>query len=291
MLMSWPYQGLAQALSERPEDVLAKWLHFYRSSRLRLPGPMADDELSRWFAPLMESLTDALAPTPRADGRTGVPAPGLIPGADDLRELEKSAAFLGARLAAEQVSGFDVAAVFTALRETVVPLCDPEARPEVDSFLEWLTVLAVNSMSTAREQALRERQREELEAGTPIVLVSPDVIAVFLIGSPDKLALETILGKTMLRVARVGARAVILDLAGLANKGERPLVEAVAKFLEHRKIAGHIPVILAGIDAEDRPRWSDACARGGDTVSIVPTFERAFDVAGEHSEYRLVRRG
>ncbi|MBT8491680.1 MAG: hypothetical protein KJO07_01360, partial [Deltaproteobacteria bacterium] len=266
--MDWAYQGLARALSDRPEYVLAEWLASYRNSSLRLPLPMADDELCRWIAPLLESLTEAFAPVPRADGRTAAPILGLVPGAADVREVEKAAAFLGGRLAAENVSGFDVAAVFIALRDALSPHC-PQASSEVHGFIEWLTVLGLDALVTARERALQERTREELERGTPVVLVAPDVVAVFLIGRPDYLALDTIFGRLMLRVARVGARAVIVDASGLAGGVEPAVFEAVGRFCQHRKIVSAVPVLLAGTDPEDRAHWQGHA----ETATMAGSFE------------------
>jgi hypothetical protein len=283
--VQWAYQGLVAALGDRPEDVLAEWLRSYRASPLRLPGPMADDELCRWIAPLLESLTEAFAPVPRPDGRTAQPISALVPGAADVREVEKAAAFLGGRMAAENVSGFDVAAVFTALRDALSPYC-PGAAGEVHAFIEWLTVLALDALVTARERALLERTREELERGTPVVLVAPDVAAVFLIGRPDSLALDTIFGRLMLRVARIGARAVIIDVTGLASGVDDVIFESVGRFCQHRKIAGRIPVLVAGSEPEDRGRWQGHA----ETAVISGSFEAALESALEHSEFRLVRR-
>src|SRR5437764_13967943 len=102
-------QQLAAILHERSGEILAGWIVRFERSPLRFRRAAKAATYAAQVASLIESLTSA------AHG--GVE--GLVPGSDATRELERSAAFLGAQFSSEGATGFDIAALLLELREVV----------------------------------------------------------------------------------------------------------------------------------------------------------------------------
>jgi hypothetical protein len=188
---------------------------------------------------------------PDADA-SGAP---LVPGSHAARELEKAVSFAGASLASAGLSGFDVAAAMLGLRDVLVAYVDEPEASRVRAVFEWLTIIALDSHGSATAMSATERMREQLERGTPVVAVVPEVPAVFLVGAPDSAGLDSIFARLMLLVVRVGATSVIIDTTGLDDAAEPALVEAVGRFLGHRKVAGAVEALAVGLDDEQIAVW------------------------------------
>src|SRR5262245_3466278 len=96
--------------------------------------------MARLLSPILESLGDALRPTSQPTIESASP---LVPGSAAAREVEKSAALVGAILAAGTASGFDAAALFYALRDVLAEApVRPDERAALRRFAEWITVVA-----------------------------------------------------------------------------------------------------------------------------------------------------
>jgi hypothetical protein len=80
---------LAAILRERSNEILAAWIVRFERSPLRFRRATKAATHTAQVASLVEALTEA------AHGG----APALVPGSDAARELERSAAFLGAQFA------------------------------------------------------------------------------------------------------------------------------------------------------------------------------------------------
>ena len=259
--------------------MLASWAHRFERSALRMPRPVDPRQHGALVAGLIEALGEA---TLHADAR-------LQPGAAELRELEKASSFSGGALFAGGASAFDVAALILSLRDAVTEFASADRIAALGELFEWLVILALDGFATAGAVSARERADEQLEAGTPVLLVTPDVPAVFLVGAPGQATLDAILARAMLLVVRTGARTLIVDVSGLADASSPPVTESVDRLLAHPRLAG---VELSMVGATDEA--SSAFRRMADhrraDLQLRDRFDAALTAAFERAGCQLVRR-
>ena len=278
MIEETRYRRLAAALRDNIDAHTASWEEIFATSPLRLPGSYDRADARRAVLPIFENLADAL------------PLAALIPGSAEVREIEKSTAFLGSLAGGMDSSGFDVAGMVTAIRDLLLDHVEDDELADFTGFFEWLIVLALESFSTARAQAENERQRDLLERGTPVILVTPGVPAVLLVGAPDNIVLDSVFGRLLMLTVRVGAPAVIIDATGLAEPCAPPVLLAVDHLLRHTRLVDKVTVVAVGLDDDDQSRWQQLADRAHTPFHCEPSFDRALVSALGHSEYRLVRR-
>jgi hypothetical protein len=259
---------------------------------LHVPGRVDVDQVAPLMTGVIEGFINAL-PSARPDGTV---MPGdLTPGAQHMRDLEKAAGFLGATMAAQrgtgaftgQATGFDVAAALVAFRDVLLSAASDEDRPRLGAVTEWLQILAMDSFATARAMSAEERMREQLEQGTPVVLVAPTVPAVLLVGAPDAVGLDTVMSRLLLLVVRVGAPAVILDATGLVEPGAPAVLQALGRFARHRKIAGKVWLIGVGLNHEQEAAWKAITAEAGASFDVELQFMGAVSRALSRAGYRI----
>lgn len=269
------------------EELVKRAVEAYRLSPLRLPTPVDGPGMARLLSPILESLGDALGPTRLPTPEATSP---LVPGSAAAREVEKSAALVGAILASGTASGFDAAALFYALRDVLVEApVRAEDRAALRNFAEWITVVAFDAFAAARVQGERERARDQLEDGTPVVQVTPELPAAFLVGRPDGVLCDSVLSRLLLLVVRVGARAAIVNASGLTDPARREVIEALRRFMSHRKVAGAVHLIAVGLPSDAERAWSGVASEAGVALSHEAHFDRAVERALALSGYRLVR--
>jgi hypothetical protein len=285
-------------LRHQQGDLLRRWVEGYRGSPLRMPHPVDPRALSRLVSPILESLADALGPSPgrNADeavsGPSQAPVSALLPGSTLAREVEKAAALVGALHAtgnAAGPNGYDVAALFGALRDLFAAVFEGEERAALVRFAEWLSAVACDSFSAARVQAERERWREQLEDGTPVVLAAPELPVALLVCRPDGVLLDSVLSRLLLLVVRVGARAAVIDASGMADPARPEVLEALERFLAHRKISGSVSLVAVGLEDRAEQVWGEAAQRSGTELAFEAHFDRALDRALRVAGYRLVK--
>jgi hypothetical protein len=288
--------SFGQILREQQAELLRRWVEAYRASPVRMPHPLDPAAVSRLVAPILECVADALGPTPAREGTGENRAPGnlpvsaLVPGSTVAREVEKAAALVGALLASGENTGFDVSALFYALRALLeAAALDLEERTALTAFADWLNAVASDAFAAARVQAERERWREQLEDGTPVVMAAPELPVAFLVGRPDGVLLDSVLSRLLLMVVRVGARAAVLDAAGLADPARPELLEALGRFLSHRKVSGAVALVAVGLRSEPERAWRELAARSGTDLSFEAYFDRALDRALSLAGYRLIK--
>jgi hypothetical protein len=281
---------LSHVLLERTDEVLASWAHRFDRSWVRVPRPVDP----RSVAALVQTMVIALGETvqaPRVPGERarGIPPQRLRPGAAELRELEKAAALAGASLSATGSSGFDVAALVLAVRDAILEFADSDWAPAITDVFEWLIVIALDAFATAGSMAEKERASEHLEAGTPVVLVTPDVPAVMLVGAPGGDVVDSILARALLLIVRVGAPTLILDLAGLADPMAPEVMLAAGRFFQQRRLA-EVEIALSGANAQVGDAWITAARGHGVTVVAVDRFDAAVARALDRAGCQIVRR-
>ena len=281
-------------------DLLRRWVEAYRSSPLRMPHPLDAAAVSGLVSPILEGLADALGPSAGRPSPSSppipvpvdnqVPATALVAGSTVAREVEKAAALVGALLAAGDTTGFDVAALFYALRDLLAGIAaGADERAALVCFAEWLSAVAGDSFAAARVQAERERWREQLEDGTPVVMAAPELPVAFLVGRPDGVLLDSVLSRLLLMVVRVGARAAVVDAAGLAEPARAEVLEALGRFLSHRKISRSVSIVVVGLRAEPERAWRAAGEQSAAELSFEVHFDRALERALSLAGYRLVK--
>ncbi len=279
---------LAALIRGHEEELLTRAIEAYRLSPLRLPAPVDGPGMARLLSPILESLGDALGPAAQPSPIESSSA--LVPGSAAAREVEKSAALVGAILASGTASGFDAAALFYALRDVLAEAPVRQAdRAALRRFAEWITVVAFDAFAAARVQAERERARDLLEDGTPVVQVMPELPAAFLVGRPDGVLCDSVLSRVLLLVVRVGARAVILHASGLTDPARPEVIGALRRFMAHKKVAGAVHVIAVGLAPEAEEPWQGVAGEAGAELSFEPDFDRAVERGLKLSGYRLVR--
>lgn len=278
------------------EEILTRAIEAYRLSPLRLPAPIDGPGMARLLSPILESLGDALGPAAARVmpegwiGKRIESSSALIPGSAAAREVEKSAALVGAILASGTASGFDAAALFYALRDVLAEApVRPDEKAALRRFAEWITVVAFDAFAAARVQGERERARDQLEDGTPVVQVAPELPAAFLVGRPDGVLCDSVLSRVLLLLVRVGARAAILHAGGLTDPARPEVIEALRRFMSHKKVSGAVHLIAVGLPPDAEEAWRAVGVETGGALSFEPHFDRAVERGLALSGYRLVR--
>ena len=279
-----PYRRLATLFASTGE-VIELWSAAFDRSRLSGPGGLGAAALEPVMASIVEEIYQAL-PAERADG---VVLPGgLAPGSTATRDLEKAAAFAGASMTALGGSGFDMAAALLALRDVAVA-CEPEETATVHRMFEWLTVVALDAYANAGIAAAREKQRALLEQRTPVVLLTPFLPAVLLVGQPDRTGLDAIFSRLLLSVVRVGARVAIIDATGLVDPMAESVLDSLHGLVSHRKVSGRLAITAVGLDREHAQRWSSVCSDAKVGFRKEEVLASAVSSALTASGYRLQR--
>lgn len=213
----------------------------------------------------------------------------LRPGSHALRDLEKATAFAGASLAAGGATGFEVAALLLALRDAVLEHTELELTRPVEGLFEWLTVVALDSFATAGRHAAAERAAEQLEQGTPVVLLTSEIPAVFLVGAPTEDALDSIFARAVLLVVRVGAPCLIVDVSGLTDASAAPVRSAFERLLGHRRMST-VEMLVVGGAVDLVRRWRDLAHGHQVTLRDFERVDTALSHAFQRAGLNVIRR-
>jgi hypothetical protein len=271
--------GFAAVLRERSSEILASWIVHFERSPLRFRRATKAATHTAQVANLVEALSVAVQGGSHE----------LQPGANVTRELERSAAFLGAQFASEGSTGFDIAALLFELRDAITALADAEDAAAVSRLFEWLTTVALDAFAASGMQSLRERQADQLESGTPVVEVLPKVPAVLLVGAPSTSMIDSLLARAWMLAIGTGAPCLIIDCAGLAEQGEKNFDGGYRGFLE--QAAGTaLQVVLSTARRPLRDRAAAATNERGLSFQHFDRFDSAVAHALERAGYLLMRR-
>jgi hypothetical protein len=205
------------------------------------------------------------------------------------RELERSAAFLGAQFASEGATGFDIAALLLELRDVIAALADREDAVALTRLFEWLTTVALDAFASSGMQSLRERQAEQLENGTPVIEVVPKVPAVLIVGAPSTATIDSLLARAWMLAVGTGAPCLILDCAGLAEPAEKNFEAAYQGFLQQAE-GSALQVLMTGGRRPLRERAAALSAERGLAFQHFERFDSAVAHALERAGYLLMRR-
>jgi hypothetical protein len=270
---------LAAVKRERSSEILASWIGQFERSLLRFRRQAKAATHTAQVANLVEALSVAVS---------GGSAE-LKPGANATRELERSAAFLGAQFASEGATGFDIAALLLELRDVVAALADRTDAAALTRLFEWLTTVALDAFAASGMQSLRERQAEQLENGTPVLEVMPKVPAVLLVGAPSASILDSLLARAWMLAVGTGAPCLIIDVGGLAEPAEKNFESGYRGFLEQAE-GSALQVLLSGGRRQLRERASALTGERGLAFQHFERFDSAVAHAIERAGYLLMRR-
>ncbi|MBA3820280.1 MAG: hypothetical protein H0X17_15415 [Deltaproteobacteria bacterium] len=268
--------SLAGVLRERASEILATWIVRYEHSPLRFRRVTKAATYAAQVANLIEAL--GVASTSE-----------LRPGSDATRELERSAAFLGAQFSSEGATGYDIAAMLLELRDVVAVLATPEDAVALTRLFEFLTVIALDGFAASGLQALRERVSDQLEVGTPVVELLPKVPAVLLVGAPSISVLENLLSRAWMLAVGTTAPCLIIDCGGLAEPGERNFENGYQSFLEQVEGTA-IQVLLSTARRTLRERAAALALARGIAFQHFDRLDSAIAHALERAGHMLMRR-
>jgi hypothetical protein len=271
--------GLAALLRERSGEILASWIVGFERSLLRFRRATKAATHTAQVANLVEALSVAVSNGSHE----------LKPGANVTRELERSAAFLVAQFASEGATGFDIAALLLELRDVVAALADRQDAAALTGLFEWLTTVALDAFAASGMQSLRERQADQLEAGTPVIEVLPKVPAVLLVGAPNTSTLDSLLSRAWMLAVGTGAPCLIIDCGGVAEPAEKNFEAGYQRFLD-QAAGSALQVVLTSGRRPVRERAAALTAERGLAFQHFERFDSAVAHALERAGYLLMRR-
>lgn len=267
---------LASVIRERSSEILANWIVRFERSILRFRRATKAATHTAQVANLVEAL--------------GVAATSeLLPGSQATRELERSAAFLGAQFASEGATGYDIAALFFELRDVIAPLTGPEDAAQLTRLFEWLTVVALDGFAASGMQSLREKVSEQLEVGTPVVELLPKVPAVLLVGAPSSAVIDGLLSRAWMLAVGTSAPCLIIDCGGLVEAGERNFEPGYQGFLEQAE-GSAIQVLLSTARRPLRERAAALATERGIAFQHFDRIDSAVAHSLERAGHLLMRR-
>ncbi len=269
---------LAAVIRERSSEILASWIVGFERSTLRFRRATKAATHTAQVANLIEALVVAAATDP-----------ALRPGSDATRELERSAAFLGAQFASEGATGFDIAALLLELRDVVGGLVSAADSAQLTRLFEWLTVVALDTFAASGLQSLRERVNDQLELGTPVVELLPKVPAVFLVGAPNASVIDGLLSRAWMLAVGTGAPCLIIDTSGLAESGEHAFEVGYQGFLGQAE-GSALQVLLSGSRRGLRERTAAQTAQRGLAFQHFDRLDSAVAHSLERAGHLLMRR-
>jgi len=268
---------LADLVRERASEIIASWIVRFERSPLRFRRATKAATHTAQVANLVEALIVATS------------SDQLTPGSDATRELERSAAFLGAQFASEGATGFDIAALLLELRDVVASMVSTEDAAALTRLFEWLTVVALDTFASSGLQSLRERVAEQLELGTPVVELLPKVPAVMLVGAPTASVLGGCLARAWMLAVSVGAPCLVIECGGLVEAGERNFEAGYREFLEQSE-GSAIQILMSSARRPLRERAAGLAAERGIAFQHFDRLDSAVGHAVERAGYVLMRR-
>lgn len=271
-------QSLVDVIRERSSEILAAWIVRFERSSLRFRRATK----ASTYASQVSNLVEALVVAAKTSSE-------LRPGSDATRELERSAAFLGAQFASEGATGFDIAALLLELRDVVGGMVSTDEALMLSRLFEWLTVVALDTFAASGLQSLRERVNDQLEVGTPVVELLPKVPAVFLVGAPNAGVIDGLLSRAWMLAVGTGAPCLIVDVNGLAESGERNFDVGYKGFLEQAE-GSALQVLLSRARRSLRERAATMTSEVGLAFQHFDRLDSAVAHAVERGGHLLMRR-
>lgn len=230
--MATPLEELRTALGDGRGEIVDRWMEATRVRAWQLRGRPIDPQLRERAAAALEALAEALQA-----------ADELALGAPVFRESVQLFSFLAGWMAGAAKSISAAVALCHALRDVLgVP---------APYLYDALVVVVGEAYAAGIEQAAQARHRQIIEKSQVVCILRERVVGLFLVGDPDREALDDAVGRLMMLAVMRNASSVVLDASGLMTT--KPLPLAVSFVAEHREALAHRQVLLSGVAPESVP--------------------------------------
>jgi len=281
------YSGLIALLS-RPRDLVSEWSAAVVQSPIRLPNTLESAPLQASLAPIIEAFSTVVAPD--RNGRRPSEF-DFEPGSVAMREVEQALAFTIANFAAKGASGFFAAALILCLRDLLCAPLTGSAHSKMARYMDWLVAMTTDSLATGRERAALERWDEQLDEGTPLVMITPELPAALFVCAPNARVVSGVFARLTLTLVRTGASAAIIDVRGMAERFSSAFGEALNTFLGNERVAKRIRVIACGVHVSDVALWQEIGERHGVDLRFENYFDSCVQMGLEAGDWRLLPPG
>jgi hypothetical protein len=230
-------EELARRLGDPASEdgLLSRWLEavFKRSWKLRtLVQEVGEVELSEPLVLLRERsrhFLETLAAALRGSERLEIGSPGY-------REAVQSLAFTAGWMAGRGLAVTDAVALIFGLREV---LDWPE-----ETFYQSLLMVVTEAFAASLVERERARYRDAMEKSQVVCDPHSRLPCLFLVGDPDRHALEDAVGRVMMLAVMREAGVVLVDGSALLAP-DRALRVAAPILTEHSQAAS-VSVVLSG---------------------------------------------
>jgi hypothetical protein len=246
--------ALAGDVSRDGGDLLPRWMDLLRSRswKLRRSGDAATvAHLRERCGHFLESLGEALKIADTL--RVGGPA---------FREAVQSLSFTAGWMAGIGLPVTDAVALVYALEE-VLDWRQPR-------FFHSLMVVVTEAFAASLVQRERAHHRDVMEKSQVVCDLHPRLPGLFLVGDPDRQALEDAAGRVMMLAAMRDARVVLVDGSALLAP-ETALPVACPMLVEHGQAAS-VRVVIGGVSPLLARELRSAA---GGNLSFFETFAEA----------------
>ncbi len=238
---------LAHDLDLSHHDHLARWMNelgarswnIGRASRdVSAPDPGA-------AAPpnLIQLLEERCAQFLRTLSRGLRDSDELRPGAPELREPVQILSFAAGWMAGAGLSISDVLALVQGLH-AVLPALPTK-------FVHALEVAACEAHLAAVMQEHRARHRDVIERAQVVCDLDGETPCLFLVGDPDRHALDEAVGRAVTLSVMRGARRLVVDCSALAGL-DQALVDVAPILLDYSKEAGVSLAVCGVMDVQSQ---------------------------------------
>ncbi|PIE18522.1 MAG: hypothetical protein CSA65_04350 [Proteobacteria bacterium] len=217
---------LRERLGDGGEDVIDRWLDATRARCWQLRVSKHGDQLRQRCQACLRSLTQALHE-----------AESVALGDPIFREPIQHVSFLAGWMAGVDLPVSAAVGLCQGLRDLT---------GEAGSFYDWLVVVVAEAYAAGVEQAADARHRQLIQKSQVVCILRDRVVGLFLVGDPDREALDDAIGRLMMLAVMRDASTIVLDAAGLADVEER-MTLAVSHVAEHRQALATRTVLLSGV--------------------------------------------
>ena len=261
---------LAATIHQRRQELVERWMEAMaaRSWNLR-------DLLTRPPEEPVAEAVDPFAEAPTPGRRSSIPVnPDLLRqrcrhflgtlaealahrgalemGAPEFREPVQILSFTAGWMAGGGLGIADTVALVNAL--------DDVLGPEPARLYQTMMVVVTEAYMAAVEQRAAVRYRDAMEKSQLVCALATDLPALFLVGDPDRRALDEALGRVKMLTVMRQAPAVLLDCSGLLHP-QTTLPELEPMMLDYFD-DGPDTVVLSGVSPGLRATLAEAEQRG-----------------------------
>lgn len=144
--------------------------------------------------------------------------------------------------------------------------------PHLEGFYQALLVVVCEAFMAAVDQKAQVRYRDAMERCQLVVPLRDNLPCLFLVGDPDRRAMDDAVGRLMMLALMRGADRVVVDITGLADPSA--LLPELVPLLQDYHTVAHCNVLLTGAAPEHRAVLDPLTRRGistGGTVAALLT--------------------